>query len=271
MPPELAEPETPPAADQPFEPSERMPTQVVPAEEPLLPEAPATSELPHRPITVTTEPMEVDATVVDEHSTPPSDSEPRETAADQIVEGESPNDPPAEDLAEPLAEQLVVEPNTRAESSLIAAPSDAPPVPSPSEPPQTSTDWSHSNATDSSGKPETSPAERDDRNWGPSSTGPNPLAWDAVPTNRRLVRPLAVLRDGLDKLAGGDLQYRIPLDTQDELGLLAQTLNAIAAELRETFGALEQRVSDRTRRLAVVAALAERLSAILELDELFLC
>jgi GAF domain-containing protein len=78
------------------------------------------------------------------------------------------------------------------------------------------------------------------------------------------------LTDTTEQIAAGDLGQRAEVTTHDEIGTLASTFNQMTAQLEETVGTLEQRVATRTRRLEIVAFLGERLSAILDFDQLLL-
>lgn len=69
-------------------------------------------------------------------------------------------------------------------------------------------------------------------------------------------RPVKDLVVGTRKVAGGDLDYRIPIASEDEMGQLARSFNDMTSKLwkanQEITGwvkTLEQRVEDRTRQL----------------------
>ena len=75
---------------------------------------------------------------------------------------------------------------------------------------------------------------------------------------RRITGPLAALLTGTKKIGGGDLDYRIEVKTNDEIGLLAQSFNNMADQLRESrveiedySTNLEQMVAERTAELEV--------------------
>ena len=68
-------------------------------------------------------------------------------------------------------------------------------------------------------------------------------------TQRGIVSRLAKLRQGVDILSQGDLAHRIDLETEDELGALANAFNSMASQLQETVSTLERRVAERTRDL----------------------
>jgi serine phosphatase RsbU (regulator of sigma subunit) len=49
----------------------------------------------------------------------------------------------------------------------------------------------------------------------------------------RMTRNLTILTEGAERLAEGDLEARVPLDSRDEFGSLARTINRMAGELSE--------------------------------------
>ena len=73
---------------------------------------------------------------------------------------------------------------------------------------------------------------------------------------RAILRPLRQLGTGIAVIAGGNLDYRIGLQTPDEFGLLAAQFDAMVDRLRHSRAdverlnsELEQRVEERTRQL----------------------
>ncbi len=50
---------------------------------------------------------------------------------------------------------------------------------------------------------------------------------------RRIVQDLLRLAEGLDVIAGGNLRYRVPLSRKDELGKVADNINAMAGKLEQ--------------------------------------
>jgi nitrogen fixation/metabolism regulation signal transduction histidine kinase len=50
---------------------------------------------------------------------------------------------------------------------------------------------------------------------------------------RRVVRPLETLRNGVERIGGGDMNARLELKTGDEIEVLAEEFNKMAANLRE--------------------------------------
>ncbi|HZO83894.1 MAG TPA: ATP-binding protein, partial [Verrucomicrobiae bacterium] len=62
----------------------------------------------------------------------------------------------------------------------------------------------------------------------------------AVLFARRLVKPIEQLVKATDRLASGDLKYRVSVERSDELGTLARSFNAMADELSDSHKELEQ-------------------------------
>jgi signal transduction histidine kinase len=89
---------------------------------------------------------------------------------------------------------------------------------------------------------------------------------------KHLVRPILALQEVVRRVAGGDLSARAAVGRSDELGLLAQSVNAMTEALvrrdrtlNEANETLEQRVHDRTRELQ--EQIAEKERAHRELNE----
>jgi signal transduction histidine kinase len=66
---------------------------------------------------------------------------------------------------------------------------------------------------------------------------------------RRVVRPVRMLREGVERIGAGDLGYRLELKTGDEIELLADEFNKMTTQLQESYSNLEQKVEDRTKEL----------------------
>src|SRR5262244_172517 len=66
---------------------------------------------------------------------------------------------------------------------------------------------------------------------------------------RRVVRPVRILSEGVERIGAGDLGYRLDLKTGDEIEVLADEFNKMTAQLQESYSNLEQKVEDRTREL----------------------
>jgi nitrate/nitrite-specific signal transduction histidine kinase len=87
-------------------------------------------------------------------------------------------------------------------------------------------------------------------------------------TRRVLTGPLQSLTDGALRLAGGDLGAMVQIRRQDEIGLLADTFNSMATELRGLYQDLESKVEARTQQLEAAAEVGRAATSILSADEL---
>jgi signal transduction histidine kinase len=66
---------------------------------------------------------------------------------------------------------------------------------------------------------------------------------------RSMVRPIAVLQEGAQRIGAGDLEQRIEIHTGDELEALANQFNRMTGKLRESYAELEHKVEERTHEL----------------------
>jgi signal transduction histidine kinase len=66
---------------------------------------------------------------------------------------------------------------------------------------------------------------------------------------RRVIQPIGTLREGVERIGGGDLGYRLEIKTGDEIEMLADEFNKMTAQLQESYAGLEQKVEARTREL----------------------
>lgn len=77
----------------------------------------------------------------------------------------------------------------------------------------------------------------------------------------RITQPILQLAQGAKAIASGNLDHRISITSENEVGLLAREFNHMAAKLKESYTNLEQKVEERTAQLLR----AERLAAVGEL------
>ncbi|MBI2989411.1 MAG: sensor histidine kinase [Deltaproteobacteria bacterium] len=68
---------------------------------------------------------------------------------------------------------------------------------------------------------------------------------------RRVIGPLRVLGQGVERIGRGDLGLRLDLKTGDEIEVLAEEFNKMTAALQEAYADLEKKVAERTQELAV--------------------
>ncbi len=94
-------------------------------------------------------------------------------------------------------------------------------------------------------------------------------------TIRQSFRPIRTLLETANAIAQGDLTRVAPVESEDELGMLAKTFNAMTAQLNALILNLEERVQERTQalerravQLQVTAEVARESSSIRNLEEL---
>ncbi len=87
-------------------------------------------------------------------------------------------------------------------------------------------------------------------------------------TVRQIVRPIEALASAAQAVADGDFTARAYVSGRDEIGALASTFNAMAEQLQSLFGALGQRVSERTRVLQATTEVSRAISVQLDPDAL---
>ncbi|MBN1563491.1 MAG: GAF domain-containing protein [Anaerolineae bacterium] len=81
-------------------------------------------------------------------------------------------------------------------------------------------------------------------------------------------RPIGALTRVAGRLEAGDMTERAAIRRRNEVGLLANAFNNMAAQLEELVGSLETRVAERTRDLQIAAQVSERVATILNPDQL---
>ena len=72
--------------------------------------------------------------------------------------------------------------------------------------------------------------------------------------SRLFTRPILQLREGAEQVGGGNLEHRIAIETNDEIGELGFQFNRMAAELRASYQGLENKVAERTRDISALYA-----------------
>lgn len=83
-----------------------------------------------------------------------------------------------------------------------------------------------------------------------------------------LTAPIVRLTDAAAQVAQGNLQTRVLVTGQDELGLLGHSFNRMTDQLLDAITNLELRVADRTRALNISTEVGRRLSTILDRQQL---
>jgi len=95
-----------------------------------------------------------------------------------------------------------------------------------------------------------------------------------------VVRPVGNLAEGMQRMTAGEFGARLPVETRDEFGELAEGFNRMASRLQDLYATLEERVAEQTRDLAArnhelgalydVARLLNRPALVEELSRGFL-
>ena len=80
---------------------------------------------------------------------------------------------------------------------------------------------------------------------------------------RRMLVPIQALREGATRIGSGNLDERILVRTGDELEELADSFNAMAGRLQESYADLERKVEDRTQQLSAALDLQTATSEVL--------
>jgi GAF domain-containing protein/HAMP domain-containing protein len=84
----------------------------------------------------------------------------------------------------------------------------------------------------------------------------------------RITGPLRALTEVAMRMAGGDLAGTVPVQRNDEIGLLAEAFNGMSAELRGLYADLERKVEARTQQLEAAAEVGRAATSILSTEEL---
>ena len=66
---------------------------------------------------------------------------------------------------------------------------------------------------------------------------------------RRIIRPIHILREGVELVAAGNLDHTISVKSNDEIEDLASAFNEMGEKLRASYSGLEAKISERTREL----------------------
>ena len=85
----------------------------------------------------------------------------------------------------------------------------------------------------------------------------------------RVIKPLRTLSEITQGFAEGDWDRRAEVLSNDEVGLLASSFNHMADELGGVYRSLEQKVDERTRQVYTAAEVAQSVTTLSNLDEMF--
>lgn len=90
----------------------------------------------------------------------------------------------------------------------------------------------------------------------------------AVWAARQFSRPIVALTHAAENMMAGKLDTAVSVTSQDEIGVLAASFNAMTTQVRELVSSLELRVQERTAALATSAEVGRQLTTILHESEL---
>jgi GAF domain-containing protein/HAMP domain-containing protein len=94
------------------------------------------------------------------------------------------------------------------------------------------------------------------------------LAFLIGSTIRQAIQPIGALAAAASAVSRGDLAQSVPVECDDELGMLTRTFNAMTLQLQERVGSLELRVAARTAQLQTSAEVGRAAASNLDPDEL---
>lgn len=94
-------------------------------------------------------------------------------------------------------------------------------------------------------------------------------------TMRQALQPIQSLTQTANEIVQGNLSSVVPVETEDEFGVLARVFNTMTAQLRDSISNLEKRVFERTRalerrniQLQTAAEVGQAIAALHDLDSL---
>ena len=90
----------------------------------------------------------------------------------------------------------------------------------------------------------------------------------AAYVGRQLTAPILRLTDVARRVTAGDLTAQALIESEDEIGTLAKTLNRMTAQVNESIANLEYRVQDRTRALETSIKVGRQISTVLDPQQL---
>ena len=90
----------------------------------------------------------------------------------------------------------------------------------------------------------------------------------AATVSQSIATPIVTLSRAAARMGKGDLDVPIPVTSEDEVGVLANTLRSMQAELAELIGALESRVEARTQDLVLAVDISNEVAQVNSLEAL---
>lgn len=100
------------------------------------------------------------------------------------------------------------------------------------------------------------------------------LLWAGLYLAKQVTVPIAALAEGTREVSSGNFDYQVPEQSQDELGVLVRSFNAMTTQLRDSRGQidqftrnLQQAVQELERRRQLIETVLESIpTAVLSLD-----
>jgi signal transduction histidine kinase/HAMP domain-containing protein len=92
----------------------------------------------------------------------------------------------------------------------------------------------------------------------------------AIIFNRLITSNILKLTSAVTNFKEGQLEITVHIDSDDEIGQLAQVFNSMASQIQDLIDNLELRVKERTQRLEALADLGGQLNTIHTADQLFI-
>ncbi len=86
--------------------------------------------------------------------------------------------------------------------------------------------------------------------------------------SRTLARPVLQIAQTAQTIAGGDLSQRVTVQSQDEVGTLANAFNTMTEQLHSLINTLEDRVKRRTHDLIIAANVSKQVTTVLDIHQL---
>ncbi|OGL47135.1 MAG: hypothetical protein A2149_04980 [Candidatus Schekmanbacteria bacterium RBG_16_38_11] len=92
-----------------------------------------------------------------------------------------------------------------------------------------------------------------------------------VSLSKMILAPLKILVSGTKKISSGDLAYKIPLEKNDEMGVLVSSFNSMTDSLRQSREELLKTIEDirqRNEELTILYKMIQEITSTIEMDRL---
>ncbi len=88
----------------------------------------------------------------------------------------------------------------------------------------------------------------------------------------RIVKPIRILRRGVEKIASGDLDSRVQIRTNDEIQVLAESVNNMAEKLKQTYYDLAGKIveiDEKAHHIALINEISRAINAAFDLERIY--